>query len=67
MSARKKPRTIRVDLGERSYAIRIGSDGLDGLGEAVARRTKATQVAVVTVPSVGRRYGGAVMRSLRGA
>lgn len=60
-------RTIRVDLGERSYPIRIGSDGLDGLGEAVARRTNATRVGVVTVPAVGRRYGGAVMRSLKRA
>ncbi|MFP6624391.1 MAG: 3-dehydroquinate synthase, partial [Myxococcota bacterium] len=70
MTARKqKPtrRTIRVDLGKRSYPIRIGSDGLEGLGEAVASRTNATQVAVVTVPSIGRRYGGAVMRSLRAA
>ena len=70
MSARARvqpARTIRVDLGERSYPIRIGSDGLEGLGEAVARRTHATQVGVVTVPAIGRRYGGAVMRSLRAA
>jgi len=62
-----RPRTIRVDLGSRSYPIRIASDGLAGLGEAVARRTGATQVAVITVPGVGRRYGGAVMRSLKRA
>jgi 3-dehydroquinate synthase len=62
-----RPRTIRVDLGDRSYPIRIASDGLGGLGEAVARRTKATQVAVITVPGVGRRYAGAVMRSLERA
>jgi len=63
----KRSRTIRVDLGERSYPIRIGSDGLGGLGEAVARRTGATQVGVVTVPAIGRRYGGALTRSLRAA
>ena len=62
-----RPRNIRVELGDRSYPIRIGSDGLEGLGEAVARRTKATQVAVVTVPGVGRRYGPTVMRSLKRA
>lgn len=60
-------KTIQVDLGERSYPIRIADDGLRGLGEAVARRTHATKAAVVTVPAVGRRYGAPVMRSLRSA
>ena len=62
-----KPRTIRVDLGDRSYPIRIASDGFDGLGDAIVRRANPTQVLVITVPGVGRRYGGAVMRSLKRA
>jgi 3-dehydroquinate synthase len=63
----RKPRIVRVSLGERSYPIRIASDGLAGLGEEVVKRTRANQVALITVPPVGRRYAGAVTRSLRAA
>jgi 3-dehydroquinate synthase len=63
------PRIVRVSIEDRSvrYPIRIGGDGLGGLGEEVARRTGANQVALITVPAVGRRYAAAAMRSLRGA
>ncbi len=75
MSARPKkiarsearPRVVRVSLGERSYPIRIASDGLGGVGAEVVKRTRANQVALITVPGVGRRYAGPVMRSLREA
>ncbi len=65
MSAR--PRVVRVDLGERSYPIHLGTGDLDGVGDAVARHTGANQVGLVTVPGVGRRYGARVVRSLRAA
>lgn len=60
-------RTVRVDLGERSYSIEIGVDILGGVGHEVRARTGASRAMVVTVPPVGRRYGPKVMRSLRDA
>lgn len=60
-------RTVHVDLGERSYPIVIGFDTLAKLGAEVVRRTGATRAMVVSVPVVGRRYGPAVMRSLKQA
>jgi 3-dehydroquinate synthase len=60
-------RSLRVELGERSYPIVLGHGILGQLGEAVKRHTGASRAAVVTVPPVGRRYGGVVSRSLREA
>lgn len=70
MSPRKRSgrvRTVEVDLGERSYPVRIGVDTLADVGEIVKRRVDAKHAFVVTVPEVGRRYAGRVVRSLRGA
>lgn len=58
---------LRVDLGERSYPIHIGTDNLDQAGPAIAKATGASQVALVTVPGVGRRYAARLSRSLREA
>jgi 3-dehydroquinate synthase len=58
---------VKVELGERSYCIRLGEGTLGGVGAAIARETGARRAAVVTVPAVGRRYGGSVLRSLRAA
>ena len=66
-AARPQPRTVRVELGERGYAIEIGHGSLGGLGERVRRDLQPTRALVVTVPPVARRYGAAVMRSLREA
>jgi 3-dehydroquinate synthase len=60
-------RTVRVDLGERSYPIRIGSGTLAAAGAAIARRTGSRHAVVVTVPGVGRRYGAALQQSLADA
>lgn len=60
-------RRVRVALGARSYPVEIGAGLLEGLGPAVASATGASRALVVTVPPVGRRYGAAVERSLRGA
>lgn len=60
-------RTVHVDLGERSYSIEIGVDVLGEVGHEIRRRTGASRAMVVTVPPVGRRYGPAVMRSLKDA
>ncbi len=59
--------TIQVELGERSYPIHIGVGSLARAGAEIARQTKATQVALVTVPSVARRYAPTLTRSLREA
>ncbi len=71
MSARSRPRgrlrTVRVELGERSYSVRLGAGSLGRVGGEIARLTGAKRAAVVTVPEVGRRYAGTVMRSLREA
>jgi 3-dehydroquinate synthase len=58
---------IEVDLGERSYSIRIGEDTLAQAGPEIARCTGASQVALVTEPRVGRRYAPRLARGLRAA
>jgi 3-dehydroquinate synthase len=60
-------RSVRVDLGERSYTIRIGSGILALAGPAIARATRARHAVIVTVPGVGRRYGATLTKSLRDA
>jgi len=56
-----------VDLGARSYGIRIGTGTLGDAGEEIARVTKASRLAIITVPEVGRRYAGPLTRSLKEA
>jgi len=58
---------VGVELGARSYEIRIGTDLLDRVGAWLAAEVRPTRAAVVTHPQVGRLYGGAVARGLRGA
>nr|MCS5618419.1 iron-containing alcohol dehydrogenase [Myxococcota bacterium] len=62
-----KRRKIRVDLGDRSYPIQIGSGTLDEAGPAIAKATGASQVVIVTVPEVGKRYAAQLTRSLKSA
>jgi len=58
---------VGVDLGDRSYPVQIGAGNLAEVGPAVKRSTGAARAILVTVPPVGRRYAGRVMRSLRDA
>ena len=60
-------RTVQVELGTRSYPVRIGADLLAKAGPEIARRTGARRAVVVTVPEVRRRHAGALVRSLREA
>ncbi|MBW2289469.1 MAG: 3-dehydroquinate synthase [Deltaproteobacteria bacterium] len=60
-------RSVRVDLAERSYSIRIGSGILALAGPAIVRATAARHAVIVTVPGVGRRYGATLTKSLRDA
>jgi 3-dehydroquinate synthase len=56
-----------VELGPRSYSIRIGSGTLAAAGPAIARATKSRHAVIVTVPGVGRRYGATLSESLAAA
>ena len=67
MKPGRQRRTLRVELGDRSYPIRIGWETLRAAGPAIARATKASRVALITVPDVGRLYGAALTQSLRDA
>jgi len=60
-------RTLTVELGDRSYPIKLGVDTLAGVGKAVARCAPSSRAFVVSVPPVSRRYAGVVQRSLRAA
>jgi len=60
-------RGVRVELGERSYPIRIGSGTLAAAGAAIARHTGSRHAVVVTVRGVGRRYGATLQESLAAA
>jgi len=58
--------TLTVDLGERSYPILVGTGMLAGIGAELAARFTARQVYLVTNPTVGGLYAGAVIESLQG-
>jgi 3-dehydroquinate synthase len=60
-------RCVEVELGERSYPVHVGVDTLGDIGSAVKQRTDAKLAIVLTVPAIGRRYAGTVLRSLRDA
>jgi len=61
--------SVSVDLGERGYDVELGSDWLETIGRRAADRLQAERVAIVTVPSVARRYAPLLTRGLttRGA
>jgi 3-dehydroquinate synthase len=67
VSAGSVLRKVEVELGERSYPVEIGVGQLGALGPRIKERTGASQAVVVTVPAIGRRYAGPLMRSLREA
>lgn len=66
-ATRSRARRIPVDLNDRAYEVRIDSDAWERVGPEIAKRTGAEQVAIVTVPPVGRRYAAKLERSLRSA
>jgi 3-dehydroquinate synthase len=61
-----EPRTIRIDLGPRSYDVRIGSRLLDGLGQWLGE-LGCRRAAIITESNVGPLYGDAAESSLRDA
>lgn len=56
---------VEVDLGERSYRVRIGRGILGGAGAEIAAATGSRRAIIVTVPGVGRRYAPRLLRGLR--
>ena len=59
-------RTVRVELGERSYDVLVGAGLLAGVGE-VAAGVRPSRAVVVTETTVAPLYGEAVLASLRAA
>jgi len=59
--------SLRVELGERSYSIIIGSGVLAAVGAQVRGLCGPGRVAVVTNPTVGKLYLSRVSDSLRSA
>ncbi|MBI3610668.1 MAG: 3-dehydroquinate synthase [Nitrospirae bacterium] len=55
---------IRLDLGERSYAIEIGRGTIGKLGERLVGLGLKGKAAVVTNPRVKRLYGAVLTRGL---
>ncbi len=56
---------IRVDLGQRSYGIFIGSGILEGIGEKLGPFGFSPKIALVSNPTVFGLYGERVLRALR--
>jgi shikimate kinase/3-dehydroquinate synthase len=56
---------VPVDLGERSYNVELGQDWLETIGRQIGDRLAAERVALVTVPTVARRYAPMLTRGLR--
>ena len=56
--------TVRVELGERSYDIRIGAGALGRLGAALERIDATGRVAVVTDETVHGLHGAAIADAL---
>jgi len=59
--------TVRVELGRRSYDVRIGAGLLGQLGSAVADVGEVRSAVVVTETTVGPLYAGRAVESLKSA
>jgi 3-dehydroquinate synthase len=60
-------RIVKVPLGNRSYAIKIGAGLLRRLGRECARFKLGTRCAIITDTNVGRRYARPAFDSLASA
>ena len=59
-------KTVRVELGDRSYDILIGPGLIARAGREIAARLKGRRMAVITDEHVGARYLGPLTESLAG-
>ena len=55
---------VSVQLGNRSYAIKIGGDLLNRLGAECAQLKLNPRCAIITDTNVGRHFAGTAMKSL---
>lgn len=60
-------RTVPVDLGERSYEVRVGAGLLDDLGGRVSALGEFSSVVVISETNVAPLYGERAVGSLRSA
>ena len=60
-------RTVSVQLGDRSYAIKIGAGLLARLGGECARLKLGSRCAIITDTNVGKRFARAAFNSLANA
>ncbi len=58
-------RKVSVELGERSYDVELGHDWLLTIGQRIAARLGSDRIALLTVPSVARRYAPMLTRGLK--
>src|SRR5436190_10983135 len=56
--------TIRVDAGQQSYDVFVGSGLVDGIGELCPKQLKGASCAVVSDETVAALYGERVLASL---
>jgi 3-dehydroquinate synthase len=56
---------VKVELGERSYSIFIGSDNLKEIGSRLSGFGFSRKMAVISNPTVFSLYGETVLKSLR--
>lgn len=65
MPGEREATSLRVELGERSYEVVIGPGVLEEIGERCRALGLGTRALVITNETVGRLYGGVVVKSLR--
>jgi 3-dehydroquinate synthase len=58
---------VNVELGGRSYEVRIGAELLEGLGLRLKRKGYSGRAVVITDTTVGGLYAGVVSRGLNSA
>lgn len=56
---------VPVDLGERSYRVELGRDWLETIGRRIGEQLDVERIALVTVPTIARRYAPMLTRGLR--
>ena len=59
--------TIKVELGDRSYDVRIGSGVLDSVGPVAAELPSVRQAAVIADSNIASSYGQQTVDSLTAA
>ncbi len=67
MTAEQATRTVRVELGARSYDILIGAGLVAQAGAAIAARLPRVRAAIVTDTNVAAHHAGALAESLAAA